>query len=297
MGNERGRKPGPNVLTFFSQYLTPKEQIALVVIVALVAVGSVAYFSSGSATSPVLEEDGSGVGNEREAVAEVSEAEIEPPAEADEPSGPVDSSDPSPPEPSAPEPEPEESQSIHVAVRGAVRLSGAYEMEPDARVGDLLDRARLRDEADISELNLAAPLIDGTTLVVPRQSKTSMDGDRLVVRRGESARELNPAPYIVGGWRPSAPAADGGREPAAPETAPSQPSGETGGNGGLIDLNSASQSELETLPGIGPVYAQAIIDHRRNQPFNQVEDVTAVSGIGPQRLESMREHVTVNPPR
>lgn len=294
MGKKGGRKPGPNVLTFFSQYLTPKEQIALVVIVALVVVGSVVYFGAGSASSPVLEEDGPGIGNEREAVAEISE--IEPSEEADEPSGPVEPPDPSPPAPSGQESEPEEPQSIHVAVRGAVRLSGAYEMEPDARVGDLLDRARLRDEADISELNLAAPLIDGTTLVVPRQTEASMDGERLVVRRGESARQLNPAPYIVGGWRPSAPA-DGGREPAASETASPQPSGETGQDERLIDLNSASQSELETLPGIGPVYAQAIINHRRNRPFNRVEDVTAVSGIGPRRLESMREHVTVNPPR
>ena len=288
MGNERGRKPGPNVLTFFSQYLTPKEQIALVVIVALVAVGSVAYFSGGSATSPALEENGSDLGNEREAVAEISEADSETPSQADDPG------DPPPPEPSDQESEPEEPQPIHVAVRGAVRLPGAYEMERGARVGDVLDRARLRNEADISELNLVAPLIDGTTLVVPRQSEASMDGDRLVVRRGESARQLNPAPYIVGGWRPSAPAEERGG--TSPETGPSQPDGETGQEEGLIDLNSASQSELETLPGIGPVYAQAIIDHRRNRPFTQVEDVTAVAGIGPRRLESMREYVTVNPP-
>ncbi len=291
MGNERGRKPGPNVLTFFSQYLTPKEQIALVVVVGLLAVGSVVYFGGGSATSPALEEDSSGIERAHEAVAETSEGGAEPPAEADEPS---DLEEPEPVAASNQESEPEESEPIHVAVRGAVRLPGAYEMEPDARVGDLLDRARLRDEADISELNLVAPLIDGTTLVVPRQSETSMDGDRLVVRRGESARQLNPAQYIVGGWRPSAPAE--GRDGASPETGTPQPDGAAGQAEGLIDLNSASQSELETLPGIGPVYAQAIIDHRRNQPFTQVEDVTAVSGIGPRRLESMREYVTVNPP-
>ncbi len=290
MEHGKGRKPGPNALTYFSHYLTPKEQLALLLVVILVTAGAVTYFSGGSASSPALEENDQALSSEPDAEAEPPEIGMEPPEAIAE----GDSGDPSPTESPEEDAEPETPSRIHVAVRGAVRLEGAHALDADARVGDLLDRARLRDEADISELNLAAPLIDGTTLVVPRRSEASVDGDRLVLRRGRSARELNPEQYIVGGWRPSAPAQG---ESSAPPARPSSPGSadEPAREDGLIDLNSASQSELETLPGIGPVYAQAIIDHRRSRPFTQVEDVTAVPGIGPRRLESMRDYVTVNP--
>ena len=66
-----------------------------------------------------------------------------------------------------------------------------------------------------------------------------------------------------------------------------------GAAGGLIDLNRASQSELETLPGIGPVTAASIISYREQMPFQSVEELEQVSGIGPKRLEAVRDMVTV----
>ena len=59
-----------------------------------------------------------------------------------------------------------------------------------------------------------------------------------------------------------------------------------------IDLNSATARELETLPGIGAVRAQSIIDYRQaNGPFSSVDDLIAVSGIGPATVESVRDLV------
>ena len=59
-----------------------------------------------------------------------------------------------------------------------------------------------------------------------------------------------------------------------------------------IDLNSATASELETLPGIGTVKAQSIIDYRQaNGPYSSVDDLLAVSGIGPATVESIRDLV------
>ena len=63
--------------------------------------------------------------------------------------------------------------------------------------------------------------------------------------------------------------------------------------GGLINVNRASAEELESLPGIGPVLAEAIVHYRNTRPFESVEELTHVRGIGPKRLEAIRPLVTV----
>lgn len=61
-----------------------------------------------------------------------------------------------------------------------------------------------------------------------------------------------------------------------------------------VDINAASQAELETLPGIGPSKAAAIVQYRTDHgPFASVDDLDNVSGIGPSTLASLRDHVTV----
>ncbi len=62
----------------------------------------------------------------------------------------------------------------------------------------------------------------------------------------------------------------------------------------LVNLNTASQAELETLPGIGPTTAQKIIDYREtNGPFQTTEDIINVSGIGPGTYERIKDLITV----
>ncbi len=62
-----------------------------------------------------------------------------------------------------------------------------------------------------------------------------------------------------------------------------------------IDINAATRAELESLPGIGPVLAQRIIDYRESHgPFVSVEAMDDVPGIGPKRLETMRDRITVD---
>ncbi|MDD5175669.1 MAG: ComEA family DNA-binding protein [Sterolibacterium sp.] len=61
-----------------------------------------------------------------------------------------------------------------------------------------------------------------------------------------------------------------------------------------ININSASEAELEKLPGIGPVKAKAIVEERsKNGPFTSVEDVKRVKGIGNATLEKLKSEITV----
>ena len=60
----------------------------------------------------------------------------------------------------------------------------------------------------------------------------------------------------------------------------------------LVHVNSATLEELDTLPGIGPSLAQAIIDYRtENGPFTSLADLDNVSGIGPAKLDALRDLV------
>jgi competence protein ComEA len=79
--------------------------------------------------------------------------------------------------------------------------------------------------------------------------------------------------------------------PAAPGAEP-QPT--PGSGGGLVDLNTADVAQLDALPGIGPVLAQRIVDHRAQQgPFRDVQDLQDVPGIGPTILDRLAGAVTV----
>jgi competence protein ComEA len=137
-----------------------------------------------------------------------------------------------------------------VDVAGAVRTPGVYEFAEGERVVDAIERAGgPRPKADLSLLNLAAPLVDGTQILVPK---------------------IGPAVTGVPG-----------------ETAP-------GSATGLININTASTTELETLSGIGEVLAATIVEYRtQNGPFASVDDLLDVSGIGPATLEEIRDQVTV----
>jgi competence protein ComEA len=124
------------------------------------------------------------------------------------------------------------------------------------------------------------------------------EGDRVIdaieraggPRRGAETTVLNLAALLTDGQQVLVPG------PAAPPGEGTAP-GSTGGStptSTLVNVNSASAEELETLPGIGEVLAQAIISHREEHgPFAAVDDLEEVSGIGPVTLEEIRDLVTV----
>lgn len=90
--------------------------------------------------------------------------------------------------------------------------------------------------------------------------------------------------------------------PGAPDPRPAPGSGAIAsdpraGGGPTLDLNRAGAAELDALPGIGPVLARRIVEHRaRHGPFRRVEELRAVRGVGPLLLERLRERVRVEEP-
>jgi competence protein ComEA len=85
------------------------------------------------------------------------------------------------------------------------------------------------------------------------------------------------APGVSGGG------ADGGTSAPGGAAAP----------GGKLNLNTATAAELDALPGVGPVLAQRIVDHRDQGPFTSVDQLDDVPGIGPARAAELAELVTV----
>ena len=152
---------------------------------------------------------------------------------------------------------------VHVA--GAVKSPGVFLLKPDTRVYQAVEAAGgALTTAELSALNLAAPLSDGLQIVVP-------------TREQASAMALNPGAGI-------AVPAPGGQ--AVPGKRPQ--------SAGMLNLNTASAAELETLPGVGPVLAERIVTWRTaHGPYPTVEALDAVNGIGAKLLAGLRDLVTV----
>jgi competence protein ComEA len=152
-------------------------------------------------------------------------------------------------------PSPKGATKIVVHIFGAVRHPGLVRLPESSRVQDAIDAAGgLTRRADPGELNLAQPLSDGQQVVIGTRS--------------EPAGEV--------------------RDQAGSGTA-------TGPSAtGALDLNRANQSQLEELPGVGPVTAQAILTWRQQHGrFSRIEELQEVDGIGPKTYAQIAPHVRV----
>lgn len=142
----------------------------------------------------------------------------------------------------------EDSSVMIVDVKGEVNHPGVYEIDNNARINDVIERAGgFTKDADALPVNLAQKVQDEMTIIVPKK------GDTEIV---SSKTDIN--------------------------------------SKGKVRINNATQEEIETLPGIGPSKAQAIIQYREDHGFfSKVEDLLNVSGIGEKTLENMREDLQI----
>lgn len=144
---------------------------------------------------------------------------------------------------------------VVVDVAGKVRRPGIVVLPPGSRVADALERAGgPRPGVSLTSLNLARVLVDGEQILVG----------------------IQPAPGVAA----SAATAPGASAPATAD--------------GLVNLNTADATQLEELPEVGPVTAEAIIAWRtENGGFTAVEELLEVDGIGEKTLATIAPHVTV----
>lgn len=166
---------------------------------------------------------------------------------------------------------------IAVHVIGAVPRPGLYEFAEGARVQDAIDAAGgLLAQASVEALNLAAPLEDGKQLVIPYKDGTQ------VMTEPEEGVELPSSGFDL---TPPPPPSD---------FSPAIETPVAGSSADLVNINTATLDELNTLPGIGPTLAQRIIDYRTaNGPFSAIEDLMNVSGIGVSTFDEIKDLITV----
>lgn len=161
-------------------------------------------------------------------------------------------------------------QELIVDVQGAVEQRGLHRLPPGSRVGDAIAAAggyspQVDIRAAAEKLNLAERLTDGAKIHVPA--------------RGDAAVAA------------AATAAPDGAEPGSGGT----PANDAPAGGGLIEINTATDAQLDTLPGIGPVTAGKIIAAREEAPFTSVDELLGRGVVGPATFEKIRQLVTVAP--
>ena len=141
-----------------------------------------------------------------------------------------------------------------VQAAGAVAHPGVYRLGAGARVADLVQAAGgPTADGDVERVALAARLVDGQRVVVPRVGQALAAGD-------------------------------------APSGGPAETTG--AGAGVPVDLNQATAADLDRLPGVGPATAAAIVAYRdKHGRFRSVDDLGEVPGIGPAKLAALRDLV------
>ena len=150
---------------------------------------------------------------------------------------------------------PEKPEVIVVDVAGAVGAPSLVTLQADSRVGDAIEAAGgFAADADAARVNRAAKLQDGQQVYVPRVGET---GGGVVPDIGASAQGVATAE-------------------------------------GPVNINHASESDLDALPGVGPSTARAIVEDRdANGPFSTIEDLMRVSGIGEKKFEKLKSSICV----
>lgn len=158
-----------------------------------------------------------------------------------------------------------QARDLYVDIKGAVKVPGVYQLSHGSRLIDLIDQAGgFRQDAATQDLNLSLLLEDQMMIQVLSQS----EWEEQEFERALMGQEMdNPVGLVSQVDQPV---------------------------DGLINLNTADQSQLEELPGIGPAKAKQIIQYRQeNGSFSSVYQLLEVSGIGSKTFEGLKDAVTV----
>ena len=154
---------------------------------------------------------------------------------------------------------------VIIHITGSVKNPGIVKLKEGSRIEDAIEAAGgLTEIADITKVNLAYVVEDGTKIKIPSASEEDIgDEDIIDSKSGDN--------III-------------EENAVPSNNSTQ----------TININKATEKEFETLPGIGPSLASKIIEYRnQNGKFESIEDIKNVNGIGDNKYEKIKDLITV----
>ena len=171
----------------------------------------------------------------------------------------------------------EEINKIIVHVSGAVNKEGIVELEENSRISDAINKAEgLKENADTQNINLAFKLEDGMKIYIPtigekiEENEQSQNKNRI----DETSKYVTSLSGVV-------------QEEQTHEQSEEKKNEK-------ININTATQTELETLPGIGPSTSLKIVNYREeNGKFKTIEDIKEVSGIGDAKYENIKDLICV----
>lgn len=163
---------------------------------------------------------------------------------------------------------------IMVYITGEVKNPGIYELEENSRIKDVIEEAGgLKETADITDINLATILQDEDKITIPTKDKTmeeKQNTERIQSNKQSKTTEKS-------------------------QNTTSISTNTTGKNQNTkVNINTATQTELETLPGIGPSTASKIVSYRKeNGKFKSIEEIKKVNGIGESKYKKIKELIKV----
>ena len=156
-------------------------------------------------------------------------------------------------------------EKIVIHIMGEVKKTGIIYLKQGARIADAIEAAGgATKDADIDAINLAYVLQDGQKINIPNKKDRSKNENSVYIT-SESGNNVI-----------------------------TQESNEAKGGNKKVNINEASQSDLETLPGIGPSIASRIIEYRtQNGKFSKIEDLQNVKGIGDAKYNKIKDMITI----
>jgi competence protein ComEA len=172
---------------------------------------------------------------------------------------------------------------VHVA--GSVSKPGVYKLKSGSRINDAVNAAGGgAPMSDINSLNLAEKVQDAQRIYVPKKGETPPNPSQAAFSSGAASSAISGANI-------------NGSAISAGKVIASASGVGTGTqlDGSKIDLNTASIDQLDSLPGVGQVTAQRIIDYRaQHGAFKSVSELQEIEGIGPKKFDQLKPHVIVN---